>query len=69
MLFRKKIQRACTYCIHGTKIDKDQVLCIKKGVVDADGACKKFSYDPCKRIPPKAKALDFAKYSKEDYSL
>ena len=69
MLFRKKIPRSCSYCIHGTKIDDEQVLCIKRGVVSVSGKCRKFSYDPCKRIPPKPKALDFAKYKDEDYSL
>ena len=69
MLFRKKIDKACTYCLYGTQVDDEQVLCIKKGVVPAHGKCRKFCYDPCKRIPVKAKALDFDKYNKEDYSL
>ena len=69
MLFRSKIEKACTYCMHGTQIDQEQVLCIKKGVVPPDGKCRKFSYDPCKRIPAKAKALNFQKYNEEDYSL
>ncbi len=69
MLFRKKIAKACTYCQFGTKIDDEQVLCIKKGVVPINGKCRKFTYDPCKRVPLKAKAIDFAKYNDEDYSL
>lgn len=69
MLFRKKIPRSCTYCAYGTKIDDEQVLCVKRGVVSAEGACRKFDYDPCKRIPPKPKALDFQKYQDEDFSL
>lgn len=69
MLFRKKIQRSCCYCTYGTKIDDEQVLCIKKGVVSTQGKCGKFEYDPCKRIPAKAKALDFSKYNEQDYSL
>ena len=69
MLFRKKIEKACTYCMYGTQIDQEQVLCIKKGVVPPDGKCRKFCYDPCKRVPLKAKALDFEKYNEEDYSL
>ena len=69
MLFRKKIEKSCSYCAHGTKIDEDQVLCIKKGVVPVCGKCRKFSYDPCKRIPAKPKALDFNKYNDEDYTL
>ena len=69
MLFRKKIERCCSYCLNGTKIDDELVLCIKKGVVPCDGGCRKFSYDPTKRIPPRAKALNTAKYDQEDYSL
>lgn len=69
MLFRKKIERSCTYCTFGTPIDGDKILCIKKGVVSAEKPCWKFKYDPCKRIPAKAKALDFEKYDDEDYSL
>ena len=69
MLFRKKIEKACTYCVHGTQIDQEQVLCIKKGVVPPEGKCRKFCYDPCKRVPAKPKAMDFSKYNDNDYSL
>ena len=69
MLFRKKIDRACCYCLHGTKLEDGQILCAKKGLRPQDGKCRKFRYDPCKRIPTKPKALDFSKYDKEDFSL
>ena len=69
MLFRKKIERSCAYCAHGTRIVGDQILCIKKGVMPVTGKCRKFEYDPCKRIPAKPKAMDFRKYDNEDYSL
>lgn len=69
MLFRKKIEKSCAYCAHGAKLDEEQVLCTKKGVVPLCGRCRKFDYDPCKRIPPKPKAPDFEKYRKEDFSL
>lgn len=69
MLFRKKIERSCAYCIHGTKIAEDQILCAKKGLRSTDSQCRKFKYDPCKRIPPKARALDFSRYDKDDFSL
>ena len=69
MLFRKKLPRSCSYCEFATKLDEDQVLCRKRGIMGVYNACRKFKYDPCKRIPPKAKALDFTRYDKEDYSL
>jgi len=69
MLFRKKIDRSCSYCLHCTKINEDQVLCTKRGVMAITSQCGKFAYDPCKRIPGRPKALDFRKYEQEDYSL
>ena len=69
MLFRKKIEKTCAYCQHGTSIDGEQVLCAKKGVVPPCGKCRKFIYDPCKRIPPKQKALNFDQFNELDYSL
>lgn len=69
MLFRKKIERSCAYCAYGTRLDEEQVLCIKRGVFPLDGKCRKFRYDPCKRVPFKPKALDFEKYKEEDFAL
>ena len=69
MFFRKKIQRSCSYCAYATKIDDEQVLCAKKGLNPVNGKCRKFCYDPCKRIPPKPKATDFKQFDQNDYSL
>ncbi len=69
MLFRKRIPRSCQYCVFSAELDKEQLLCTKRGVVPADHQCRKFRYSPCKRIPVKAKALDFKKYENDDFSL
>lgn len=69
MFFRKKIERSCSYCQFATKIDEEQVLCCKKGVRASGSKCRKFMYDPCKRIPAKPKALDFHQYDEQDFSL
>ena len=69
MLFRKKIERSCSYCAHGAKLEDGTILCTKKGLVSEEDHCFRFRYDPCKRIPVKAKALDFKKYNEEDFSL
>jgi hypothetical protein len=69
MLFRKKITRSCSYCKNATNLNGDTVLCIKKGVVSASKACRKFDYDPCKRVPPKMKPLDFSEYDEADFQL
>jgi hypothetical protein len=69
MLFRKKIEKSCTYCRYGTILDDGMTLCVKRGVVSPERKCRKFSYDPLKRVPVKPKALDFEKYTDEDFSL
>lgn len=69
MLFRKKMPRACVYCVHGAALEEGQILCTKKGVRDENDKCFRFRYDPCKRIPRKARALDLQRYQEEDYSL
>ena len=69
MLFRKKIERSCAYCTFGAKLEDGQVLLSKKGIRTIEDSCRKFKYDPCKRIPVKAKPLDFARFNEEDFSL
>lgn len=69
MLFRKNIEKSCNYCIHGVPLEEEQILCSKKGIVTSEDKCRKFCYDPCKRIPAKPKSMDFSKYEQEDYSL
>ncbi len=69
MLFRKKIEKSCLYCRYGTKMSEDMMLCAKKGIVVISEDCRKFRYDPFKRIPAKPKALDFSKYEEDDFSL
>ena len=69
MIFRKKISHQCAYCAYATALDESTMLCSKKGIVSSQRKCLKFHYDPCKRIPPRPKALDFSKYDEKDYSL
>lgn len=69
MLFRKRIKKDCSYCRFGTTLEDSSILCTKRGIVEAGGKCRKFEYDPIKRIPGKPKALNFDKYNDVDYSL
>lgn len=69
MLFQKKIMRSCSYCARGTAIEDNQILCTKRGVVSDCDSCRKFRYNPCKRIPHKMKPLDLQKYEDVDFSL
>lgn len=69
MLFRKKLQRSCSYCSFGTELTDGTVLCAKKGIKDPDQSCLRFRYDPIRRIPKKQKSPDFSKYDEDDFTL
>jgi len=52
--FGKDIKPHCEYCEFGKRAkDGNKVLCDKRGLVDADFHCGKFTYSPLKRIPVK----------------
>jgi len=69
MLFRKKIDRYCAYCAYAGKVNDEQVICQKCGIVPASHHCRRFRYDPLKRIPPKQATQDFERYDTKDFSL
>lgn len=69
MLFRKKLERSCAYCVHGAVLEDGQILCAKKGLKSVEDKCFRFRYDPLKRVPVKAKPLDFSRYAEDDFSL
>ena len=42
----------CEFCEHATTInDEFNVLCNHRGIVNKEYKCKKFVYDPLKRVP------------------
>ncbi len=68
-LFRKNMEKHCAYCTHGSVINEREVACPYRGVMDAAGACRRFAYDPLKRVPPRPATLDRKQYSAEDFTL
>lgn len=69
MLLRKHIEKQCAYCAHAGKVDAYQVICTKRGIVPADGACRRFRYDPLKRVPESRRAINLERFQDADYSL
>ena len=63
-----EITPACGVCGHGIlSADGECVLCIKTGVRALDSSCKKFVYDPLKRIPRRKIAK--SEFTAEDFKL
>ena len=69
MLFRKKIDRYCVYCAFAGKVNDEQMICQKCGIVPSGHHCRRFRYDPLKRVPAKPKTQDFTQYNDKDFSL
>lgn len=67
MLFRKKIDRYCTYCQFAGKLDDETMVCQKCGIVPAEHQCRKFKYDPLKRVPGRFRTPE--PDGEKDYSL
>lgn len=67
-IFRKNIEPSCAYCAHGQTMNAQQVSCCKRGVVAVSSACRKFVYDPLRRVPAKP-AVIRGVFSAQDFAL
>ncbi|GHU88877.1 hypothetical protein FACS1894202_05870 [Clostridia bacterium] len=67
-LFRKDIDPRCAYCSRGRPMGRGDVACFHRGVVKEHFHCKKFRYDPLRRVPPKPVTLDHS-YTRDDFTL
>lgn len=67
-LFSTTIPPACEYCQHGRPAtDPKMILCQKKGVVSPYYKCRRFLYDPLKRVPRPRPRLP--RFTAEDFQL
>ncbi len=58
-----KCERICAYCECAVPVfDDDTMLCKHHGIVEKAYACRKFSYDPLKRMPPRATSAPSLEY-------
>ena len=64
----KNYPKSCKNCFYGrlTK-DMQSVLCEKEGVVELNDSCKKYKYDPLKRVPNKT-IIDTG-FTEDDFKL
>lgn len=66
--FNKTIPHYCMYCQHGTTLGfTDEIICNKHGVMNKFDTCRKYTYDPIKRIPSKDSRE--TSFSEKDFSI
>ncbi len=53
-----ELEKVCAYCEHATTLaGGEHVLCDRKGVVSDGYKCRKFVYDPIKRVPKRGRMI------------
>lgn len=67
-LIGQNIEPKCCYCKFGQMApNNNNVLCIKKGIMNTDDKCRKYIYDPLKRVP--VRMPDLQKFTEDDFRL
>lgn len=67
-LYGNTVQPSCEHCVHGRKsFDGNVVLCVRKGVMPLYHHCRRFQYDPLKRVPYRQPSLGH--YTEEDFRI
>lgn len=67
-LYGNTVEPRCEYCELGQRsADGRQVFCKRKGVVLPGEKCRKYVYDPLKRVPFRQAQL--RQYQPEEFSL
>lgn len=66
-LFGNHIQPACKYCEEAFPQTGGGVLCVRNGPVAPEHSCRKYRYDPIKRIPRRRQPQE--SYNSEDFEL
>lgn len=51
MLFSRLLDPSCSYCRFGRPIGGGEIACVKRGITSENGHCRKFKYDPLRRVP------------------
>ena len=69
MLFRKNMEKRCSYCARSVPAEAGVVLCAKLGLCKETDQCGYFQYDPLKRIPPRPASPNFERFQDEDFQL
>ena len=67
-LYGNAITRACEICRNGRRsCDGEVILCVRKGIMHPTDRCRKFEYDPLRRIPYTQPELET--FTESDFQL
>lgn len=69
-MYSKEIVPHCMYCRNAISSPiEGHMVCHIKGVVAEDFSCKKYAYDPIKRIPARRPHLQTSDFNPSDFEI
>jgi hypothetical protein len=68
MALFQKHKPMCLYCVWGRSLSENEILCRYAGVTAPDYMCRRFEYDPLRRIPPKPVKM-MSNYTSDDFKI
>ena len=70
MLFSKEIEPKCEYCRRSLPFANGETYgCKLHGVMGADDKCRRFVYDPLKRVPEPPVIYTPREFDKDEFEL
>ena len=61
------VEPSCAFCAHSAETEQGKCFCVKKGFVYTSDVCRKYDYDPFKRVPLPAPKLQ--EHEKEEFEI
>ena len=68
-LYNENIEPRCVYCSYGKIMGKDEIACVRRGIMSSSGHCRGFRYEPTKREPRETQGFVALKFSQKDFSI
>ena len=69
MLYREDIEGCCEYCRYSRPMGDGEAVCERRGIVSVSGCCRRFRYDPLRRIPERPAVVASRTYTEEEFAL
>lgn len=70
MLFSKNIEPNCEYCRRAQIFENcEEIGCKLRGVMTSGDKCRRFVYDPLKRVPEPPMVFRAREFDKEEFEL
>ncbi len=68
-MFKKNENASCSTCRFRGNAEGDFFMCVKKGKVKPSDVCRKYSFDPFGKRPPRQRKFDTSMFDPLDFDI